>query len=92
MGRHHRRCGSLGCICKACTIKRHEIINKVLNGISLNVSDKIYHDEAKQQLINKRITNAVKINKIIKNNIQNKDKGRRRDFRGDMHRVVNGLR
>jgi hypothetical protein len=81
-----------GCICKACTIKRNEIINKVLSGLVLNETDKIYHDEAKQQLFNKRITNAVKINKIIKNNIQNSDKGRRKDFRGDMNRVVNGLR
>jgi ABC-type multidrug transport system ATPase subunit len=81
-----------GCVCKACKIKRQEIINKVLNGLLLNESDKIYHDEARQQLFNKRVTNAVKINKIIKNNIQNKDKGRRKDFKGDMHRVVNGLR
>jgi hypothetical protein len=81
-----------GCSCKACKIKRQEIMNKVLNGLSLIESDKIYHDEAKQQLFNKRVTNAVKINKIIKNNIQNKDKGRRKDFKGDMHRVVNGLR
>jgi hypothetical protein len=81
-----------GCICKACVIKRNEIINKVLSGLPLNETDKIYHDEAKQQLFNKRITNAVKINKIIKNNIQNKDKGRRKDFKGDMYRVVNGVR
>ena len=81
-----------GCICKACNIKRNEIILKVLNGLSLTDSDKIYHNEAKQQLFNKRVTNAVKINKIIKNNIQNKDKGTRKDFTGDMHRVVNGLR
>jgi len=78
-----------GCICKACVIKRNEIMKKILNGISLVESDKIYHDEAKQQLINKRITNVVKMNNIFKKSIQKKGP---KNFKGDMHRVVNGLR
>lgn len=81
-----------GCSCKACAIKRNEIINKVLNELSLNESDKIYHDEAKHQLFNKRITHAVKMNHILKKNLQNNDKGIRKDFRGDMSIVVNRLR
>jgi hypothetical protein len=78
-----------GCSCKACSIKRNEIMNKVLNGLSLVESDKIYHDEAKQQLIQKRITHAVKINNTIKQYIQNKGP---KNFNGDMNKVVNGLR
>jgi len=74
-----------GCGCKACLEKRSEIMNKVLNGLSLDETDKIYHDTANIQFLNKRITQVVQMNKIIKN------KGPK-NFRQDMHRVVNGLR
>lgn len=50
-----------GCKCKACYIKRTEIAVKLIKGE--NVTERIVHSEAKNNLINKRIN---KINKIMK--------------------------
>ena len=52
-----------GCICQACSIKRIETMSKLLRGI--NVSDKIFHSYAKNELIQKKVTRANKINGII---------------------------
>jgi len=51
-----------GCICKACSIKRNNIKNKLLIGETK--IDAIIHDEAKNELINNRLE---KINTIRKN-------------------------
>ena len=54
-----------GCNCKACSLKRIEISNKIKRGVAVN--EKIIHIEAKTEFIHKRVSNAIKINEIIKN-------------------------
>ena len=54
-----------GCKCKACSIKRKEISLKLLRGI--NVSERIFHTEAKSQLIQKRADKINRINTFINN-------------------------
>jgi hypothetical protein len=54
-----------GCKCKACLIKRKEISLKLLRGI--NVSERIFHTEAKSQLIQKRADKINRINTFINN-------------------------
>lgn len=83
-----------GCSCKACNIKRSIIANKILNGISLTNNDQIKHEEAKNQLLSKRVTIANNINKInnaiaIKNARQPRYK-REKDFKQDMKNIVSG--
>jgi hypothetical protein len=52
-----------GCKCKACSIKRRQAISNILNGIELK--DKIYHIESKNELINKRVLKVSKINALL---------------------------
>jgi len=72
-----------GCICKACSIKRLETIGKILNGSK--VSERIVHNEAKNELIKKRVITANKINNII-SKLPNKLSGK--DFKNDMKSIV----
>lgn len=72
-----------GCTCKACSIKRLETIGKILNGIE--VKDRIVHVEAKNELIQKRVVRANRINNII-SKIPPKIRGK--DFKGDMRSIV----
>ena len=51
-----------GCLCKACSLKRIEISNKIINGIIVN--ERIMHIEARNELINK--TNTSNVNKLNK--------------------------
>jgi hypothetical protein len=51
-----------GCLCKACSLKRHDISIKIMNGVIVN--ERITHVEAKNELINK--TNTSNINKLNK--------------------------
>ena len=55
-----------GCSCKACIIKRNKIkqhiLNKTYNG------EKIYHVEAKKELIGKRLSQLKQLNNIIHKN------------------------
>lgn len=57
-----------GCTCKACYIKRIAIANKIINGEEIKES--IIHEEAKQELIMKRIE---KYQKIKYHFVSNKD-------------------
>ena len=72
-----------GCTCKACSLKRMDTIVKLLRG--QEVKDRIIHIEAKTELINKRVTRANNINKIISKlpiNLRGKD------FNRDMTSIV----
>jgi len=66
-----------GCKCKACSIKRKEISLKLLNG--KHISERIFHTEAKSELIQKRADKINRINNLISNipkkNKQNKVPG-----------------
>jgi hypothetical protein len=80
-----------GCSCGACNIKRTTIANKILRGISLTINDQIKHEEAKQQLITKRVTVVNKINNIIKNMPPPKPQFKRgKNFKQDMSNIVEG--
>lgn len=72
-----------GCICKACSIKRKETVSKIMNGIE--IQDRVVHIEAKNELIQKRLTRANRINNLI-SKIPNKIRGK--DFKNDMKSVV----
>jgi hypothetical protein len=72
-----------GCRCKACRIKRLEVIGKILNGVE--VKDRIAHTKAKNELIEKRATKVNRINALI-NNIPSKIRGK--NFKGDMRTIV----
>ena len=54
-----------GCKCKACSLKRKEISLKLLRGI--NVNERIFHTEAKSELIQKRADKINRINTLINN-------------------------
>ncbi len=56
-----------GCKCKACKIKRKDVATKLLRGIV--VSEKIVHEEAKTELIKKRIVHAATYNKMVSNHL-----------------------
>jgi hypothetical protein len=81
-----------GCICQACDIKRAEIGSKVMRGIL--ITEKVKHEEAKQELIHKQAARVNRVNYIIRqfppNQFQGKKK--RKDFKGDMNLIVNGRR
>ena len=66
-----------GCKCKACSLKRKEISLKLLSGI--HISERIFHNEAKTELIQKRADKINRINNLISNipkkNKQNKIPG-----------------
>ena len=72
-----------GCICKACSIKRTETTLKLLSGIP--VKERITHNEAKTELIHKRIIKANRINDII-SKIPRKSRGK--DFTREMVSIV----
>lgn len=73
-----------GCICKACSIKRSEIKHKILKNIKIN--DRAVHVEAKNELIQKRIIRANKINNMMKNLPTNVVT--RKDFKNDMQTII----
>ena len=72
-----------GCSCKACNIKRFETVSKIMRGIE--VTERIVHNDAKTELIQKRVINANKINKMVQT-LPNKT--RCKDFKRDMTSVV----
>jgi hypothetical protein len=72
-----------GCNCKACGLKRMDTISKILRG--QEVKDRIIHTEAKTELINKRVTRANNINKII-SKLPVKVRGK--DFNREMSTIV----
>ena len=78
-----------GCGCKACDIKRAITTNKVVRGIPLSNSDQIKHEEAKTQLINKRVNQVNRINNAIRNMPPPPTK-RGKNFKQDMSNIVKG--
>lgn len=71
-----------GCTCKACSLKRIETRGKIMRGI--NVQERITHNEAKNELIKKRVNRATKYNKLL-SNLPSK---RGKNFRQDMTNIV----
>jgi hypothetical protein len=78
-----------GCGCKACDIKRAITTNKVVRGIPLSNSDQIKHEEAKTQLINKRVNQVNRINNAIRN-LPPPPTKRGKNFKQDMSNIVKG--
>jgi hypothetical protein len=78
-----------GCGCKACDIKRAAIANKVMRGITLSNTDQIKHEEAKTQLITKRVNHVNRINNAIRNMPPPPPK-RGKNFKQDMSNIVKG--
>ena len=72
-----------GCICKACSIKRHDTRVKILKGGI--VKDRIIHNNAKSELIQQRVIRANKINNII-SKIPVKTRGK--NFKQDLISIV----
>jgi hypothetical protein len=83
-----------GCSCKACNIKRSTISNKIMNKIELSNNDQIKHEEAKNQLLKKRINTINRINRInnaiIKMPPPPPRFKRGKDFKQDMSNIVKG--
>lgn len=73
-----------GCVCKACNLKRAEIVAKILKGVP--VTGKLAHTEAKRELLEKR---AIQVNQALYN-LPKKFRGK--DFKQDMSNVVKGKR
>jgi hypothetical protein len=78
-----------GCGCKACDIKRAALTNKVMRGIPLSNTDQIKHEEAKTQLITKRVNQVNRINNAIRNMPPPPPK-RGKNFKQDMSNIVKG--
>jgi len=78
-----------GCGCKACDIKRAALTNKVMRGIPLSNTDQIKHEEAKTQLITKRVNQVNRINNVIRNMPPPQTK-RGKNFKQDMSSIVKG--
>jgi hypothetical protein len=78
-----------GCLCKACFIKRSEVAGKILNG--LQITDRVVHSDAKNELLTKRVAKVNHIN-AINASLASKmvSKGGRKDFRREMTNVVKG--
>jgi len=78
-----------GCLCKACFIKRSEVATKISNG--LQITERVVHSEAKNELLTKRVAKANQIN-AFNATIASKmaAKGGPKDFRREMTNVVKG--
>lgn len=78
-----------GCVCNACELKRNNVALKIINNQSITDKDKIIHNNAKVELIERKLTNKLnkieKINNLIKN-APKKYAGK--DFKGEMKSVV----
>lgn len=76
-----------GCICQACKVKRAEISLNIIRGI--NVTERLVHQDAKQEYIEKKID---KVQQIIKQmppppqKLQNRGK----NFQAEMNRIIGG--
>jgi hypothetical protein len=78
-----------GCLCKACCIKRNEIASKLIMGQV--VTERIVHSDAKNELFVKRVQRVNRINENISIQTQQANtKGGRKNFNGEMSRVVSG--
>ena len=77
-----------GCLCKACFIKRSEIASKISNG--LQITDRVVHSDAKNELLTKRVEKANRINAYNATLAASKmtTKGGPKDFRKEMTNLV----
>ena len=73
-----------GCLCKACFVKRHNMSIQILRG--QQVTERLVHSEAKNELVTRRITKANHINASIA--ARPVLKSGRKDFRSEMTNVV----
>ncbi len=78
-----------GCLCKACFIKRQQISTQIING--QQVTDRVIHSEAKNELIVKRVEKANYINKHNAS-LQPIIRGGRKDFKSEMNNIVRNNR
>jgi hypothetical protein len=76
-----------GCMCKACGLKRAELASKIIRG--MNTNERVFHTEAKTELIQKRVNNVNKLSRTIQN-IKNTSKMvKSNNFNNNMINVVN---
>jgi hypothetical protein len=76
-----------GCICRACCMKRVEVISKIFRGIE--VKERIVHTEAKIELIQKKVIRANRLTDKINNIIKHlPPKNRGKNFNSEMHKIV----
>lgn len=78
-----------GCLCNTCNIKRDNLAYKIINGIQIN--DRIIHMEAKNELIQTRVSQVNRINRVLKN-IQNIKKPKPNNFNKQIAKIVSGNR
>ena len=73
-----------GCVCKACSMKRSDIVSKLLRGLHCN--ERIVHVEAKTELINNRVKQVNKVITNLSNNVTKTFK--RKDFKNEMSNLL----
>jgi hypothetical protein len=73
-----------GCVCKACSMKRSDIVSKLLGG--LQMSEKIVHIEAKTELLNNRVKQVNSVITNLSNNVTKTFK--RKDFKKEMSNLL----
>ena len=75
-----------GCLCKACFMKRQQMATKLLTG--QQSVERVVHNEAKNELLTKRVEKANRINAFNASIQRPLPKGGRKDFRNEMTNVV----
>jgi hypothetical protein len=76
-----------GCICRACSIKRSNVANKIVQGLSIKDTDRIQHISAKNDYLANKIIQTNNINKSFKG-IAQKSIKKRKDFKEEMKNIV----
>lgn len=76
-----------GCICRACSIKRSNVANKIVQGLSIKDTDRIQHISAKNDYFANKIIQTNNINKSLKG-IAQKSIKKRKDFKEEMKNIV----
>jgi hypothetical protein len=74
-----------GCLCKACFMKRQQMATQLIHGQP--VTDRVVHNEAKNELLTRRVEKVNRIN-TFNASIRPMPKGGRKDFRNEMTNVV----
>ena len=75
-----------GCLCKACFMKRQQMAAQLLSGQPL--AERIVHNDAKNELLTKRVEKVNRINTFNASIQKPLSKGGRKDFRNEMTNVV----
>lgn len=74
-----------GCLCHACSIKRGQVANNIKKGVI--TQERIYHEEAVNDLVKKRISNIQKLNEVIRSR-RSEQKYGKKNFREEMMNIV----